>query len=107
MARRLTEELGLIVVLKGSRTLITAPDGDWLYEGGGIGLATSGSGDVLAGIIAGLSARGAEPARAALWGVFLHGEAGKRLSHNMGPLGFLAREIPDLVPPLMRVSGEA
>lgn len=100
-ALRLTEDLGLIVVMKGSKTIVTAPDGNWRYEGGGVGLATSGSGDVLAGIIAGLAARGTKPSIAALWGVFLHGEAGSQLAKKVGPLGFLAREIPDLLPQLM------
>lgn len=101
IALRLTEEFGLIVVLKGSQTIITAPEGAWLYGGGGVGLATSGSGDVLAGVIAGLAARGAKPAAAAIWGVYLHGEAGSRLATQVGPLGFLAREISDLIPGLM------
>jgi ADP-dependent NAD(P)H-hydrate dehydratase len=100
-ASRLTEEFGVIVIMKGSQTVITAPDGIWRYEGGGVGLATSGSGDVLAGIVTGLAARGAEPVAAAMWGVFLHGEAGARLEKTVGPLGFLAREIPDLIPKLM------
>jgi len=100
-ALRLTENLGLIVVMKGSQTIITAPGAIWRYEGGGVGLATSGSGDVLAGIIAGLAARGTKPALAAIWGVFLHGEAGSHLAKKVGPLGFLAREIPDLVPKIM------
>jgi hydroxyethylthiazole kinase-like uncharacterized protein yjeF len=100
-ALRMTNEFGLVVVMKGSQTVITAPGGIWRYEGGGVGLATSGSGDVLAGVIAGLAARGAEPVIAALWGVFLHGEAGAQLSNKVGPLGFLAREIPDPIPKLM------
>ncbi|KPH04270.1 hypothetical protein AOG23_34130 [Rhizobium acidisoli] len=100
-ASRLTEEFGLIVIMKGSQTIITAPEGIWRYEGGGVGLATSGSGDVLAGLVAGLAARGAEPVAAAMWGVFLHGEAGSQLAMKVGPLGFLAREIPDLIPNLM------
>ena len=54
---------------------------------------TSGSGDALAGLDVGLLARGLAPAAAALWGVFLHGEAGKRLAASVGPIGFLAREI--------------
>ena len=50
--------------MKGAETHIVAPDGEaWLYEGGGVGLATSGSGDVLAGLIAGLLARGATRTR--------------------------------------------
>jgi hydroxyethylthiazole kinase-like uncharacterized protein yjeF len=100
-ASRLTQEFGLIVIMKGSQTVITAPDGIWRYEGGGVGLATSGSGDVLAGIVAGLAARGANPVAAAIWAVFLHGEAGAQLATKVGPLGFLAREIPDLIPKLM------
>lgn len=100
-ALRLTDEFGLVVVMKGSQTVITAPDGIWRYEGGGVGLATSGSGDVLAGVIAGLAARGAPPVIAALWGVYLHGEAGVQLAKKVGPLGFLAREIPDPIPKLM------
>lgn len=101
----LTEEFSLIVIMKGSNTVITAPNGVWRYEGGGVGLATSGSGDVLAGIVAGLAARGTKPEAAAMWGVFLHGEAGSRLSAQVGPLGFLAREIPPLIPKLMSETG--
>ena len=100
-ALRLTHELGLIVVMKGSQTIITGPDGVWRYEGGGVGLATSGSGDVLAGIIAGLAARGTESVLAAVWGVYLHGEAGSQLARTVGPIGYLAREIPDVIPSLM------
>jgi NAD(P)H-hydrate repair Nnr-like enzyme with NAD(P)H-hydrate dehydratase domain len=72
------------------------------YAGGGPGLATSGSGDVLAGIIGGLLARGAAPMVAAAWGVWLHGEAGKQLAQRSGPLGFLARELVPIVPSLLR-----
>ncbi|HEX8687193.1 MAG TPA: MbtH family NRPS accessory protein, partial [Pyrinomonadaceae bacterium] len=68
---------------------------------GSVGLATSGSGDVLAGVIAGLVARGAEPLRAAAWGVYLHARAGERLSARLGTLGLLARELPGEIPPVM------
>jgi NAD(P)H-hydrate repair Nnr-like enzyme with NAD(P)H-hydrate dehydratase domain len=58
------------VVLKGARTLVVTPSGDaYRYEEGSIGLATSGSGDTLAGIIGGLAARGAATAQAAVWAV--------------------------------------
>jgi ADP-dependent NAD(P)H-hydrate dehydratase len=93
---------GAVVVLKGSDTWIAAPDGDlFRYTGGRVGLATSGSGDVLAGIVAGLLARGADAVQAAVWAVFLHGEAGNVLAKRIGPLGFLARELPAEVPRLM------
>ena len=66
-----------------------------------MGLATSGSGDTLAGLVAGLLARGAPALEAAAWGVFLHGEAGNVLSRRVGRLGYLARELLDEVPGIM------
>jgi len=101
-ARHAASLLQVVVALKGASTHIVTPAGEaWLYEGGGIGLATSGSGDVLAGCIVGLMARGADPVAATLWGVYLHGEAGKRLAGRHGPLGFLARELLPEIPPVM------
>ena len=94
--------LGAVVVLKGSNTFIATPDGDlYRYESGDVGLATSGSGDTLAGIITGLLARGSDPLHAALWGVFLHGTAGNVLAKRMGRIGYLARELLDEIPALM------
>ena len=91
-----------VVALKGARTIISAPNGDmWQHEGGNVGLAISGSGDVLAGIIAGLAARGATLEQASCWGVALHALAGERLAARIGPLGYLARELPDEIPSLM------
>jgi hydroxyethylthiazole kinase-like uncharacterized protein yjeF len=102
VACRAAGGLQAVVVLKGAVTHIASPDGR-LYGNrrGNVGLATSGSGDTLAGVIAGLTARGAEPVQAAVWGVFLHALAGERLAETVGPLGFLAREIPDQIPGLM------
>ena len=65
---------------------------------GHAGLGTSGSGDVLAGAIAGLLARGADLAQAACWATFLHAVAGDRLAARVGRLGFLARELVDQLP---------
>jgi hydroxyethylthiazole kinase-like uncharacterized protein yjeF len=94
--------LNCVVALKGSCTYIAAPGGGaWTYNDGNIGLATSGSGDTLAGIIAGLLARGVAPLQAAQWGVYLHGEAGNRLAQSRGPLGFLARELLAEIPVIM------
>ncbi len=101
-ALRAASDLGIIVVLKGSCSHIATPEGRiWSCAHGNVGLATSGSGDTLAGFMAGLLARGAEPAQAAIWSVFLHGEAGNRLARSLGPLGFLAREILDEIPWIM------
>lgn len=106
VAEEVSKHLQCIVVLKGSQTVIAQPDGPtYLYEGGGVGLATSGSGDVLAGVLVGLVARGAKPIEAALWSVYLHGEAGRCLAERIGPLGFLARELPAEIPGLMREIG--
>ncbi len=101
-ARRAAETFGAVALIKGQYSYIVAPDGRaFRFTGGGVGLATSGSGDVLAGIVGGLAARGADPLTAALWGVHLHGEAGRVLARRIGRIGFLARELLDEVPGLM------
>lgn len=101
--RAAAERAGAVVALKGATTLVAAPDGSLhAYAGGGVGLATGGSGDVLAGLAAGLAARGADALTATLWAVWLHGEAGRRCGEQIGPLGFLARELLAHVPALMR-----
>lgn len=101
--------LGVTLVLKGSRTFIVDPDGAaFLNTAGNVGLATAGSGDSLAGIIAGLAARGAPAVQAAVWGVYLHALAGERLARQRGPLGYLARELSAEVPALLgRLGGRA
>ena len=102
-ARTAADSFGAVALVKGQWSFVVAPDGrSFRFLGGGIGLATSGSGDTLAGIVGGLAARGADPLTAALWGVYLHGEAGRTLTRDVGRVGFLAREIPDLVPALMQ-----
>lgn len=101
-ARQAAERFNAVALVKGRFSFVAAPDGRaFRFEGGGIGLATSGSGDVLAGIVGGLAARGADALTATLWGVWLHGEAGRILTDRVGRVGFLAREIPDLVPGLL------
>ncbi|MCW2571434.1 MAG: NAD(P)H-hydrate dehydratase [Frankiales bacterium] len=82
-----------------TRGWVVSPDGRaWRDEAGDVGLGTSGSGDVLAGIVGGLLARGAEPAQAAVWGQYVHAAAGDRLAARLGRLGFLARELLDELP---------
>jgi ADP-dependent NAD(P)H-hydrate dehydratase len=106
IAAETANRLNAIIVLKSRKTIIAAPGGHLLsYDGGGIGLATGGSGDVLAGIIGGLAARGASPLTAAAWGVWLHGEAGRTLSKTIAPIGFLARELLGELPILMASLG--
>ncbi|MEV7327984.1 NAD(P)H-hydrate dehydratase [Micromonospora sp. NPDC093244] len=78
---------------------VATPDGrGWREESGDAGLGTSGSGDVLAGLLAGLLSRGADPAQAACWGSFAHAVSGQRLIPRYGRIGFLARELLDEIP---------
>ena len=107
-ARDASAILQSVVVLKGATTFIVSPDGTaWRHEGGVAGLGTSGSGDVLAGVIGGLLARGAAPVVAAMWGVVLHAEAGAILAAK-APLGFLARDLLEVLPQaLTRITRDA
>ena len=108
LAREFAERSGVVLVLKDEDTYIATPEGEvWVNRTGSVGLGTSGSGDVLAGIIGGLCARGATPSQAAVWGVFLHARAGAALQKRFGPLGYLAREIAAEVPAAMEKLGES
>jgi ADP-dependent NAD(P)H-hydrate dehydratase len=102
LARQAATAFGAVIALKRADTLVVTPAGAaYTYVEGDVGLATSGSGDTLAGMIVGLAARGADSAQAAVWGVYVHGTAGNRLSRGMGRVGFLARELLAQVPPIM------
>ncbi|WP_380174103.1 NAD(P)H-hydrate dehydratase [Kineococcus sp. DHX-1] len=101
-ARELARRSRCTVAAGGGESWVAAPDGRcWRDASGGAGLGVSGSGDVLAGIVTGLCARGADPTQAAVWGVHLHGRAGDRLASAVGRLGFLARELPGQVPAVL------
>jgi hydroxyethylthiazole kinase-like uncharacterized protein yjeF len=92
----LAERYGAVL---SSDNRIVTPAGDrWEVPAGHSGLGTSGSGDVLAGALVGLLARGVEPAQAACWATYLHAAAGDRLAARVGSLGFLARELLDQLP---------
>jgi hydroxyethylthiazole kinase-like uncharacterized protein yjeF len=90
-AQTVAAAYGAVVSCQG---WVAHPDGRlWRIGTGHGGLGTSGSGDVLAGAIAGLCARGVSPERAAAWATHAHAAAGDRLAVSVGPLGFLAREL--------------
>ena len=87
----IAERYGAVV---SCQSFVADPQGHrWRITSGQEGLATSGSGDVLTGAIAGLLARGATPGQAACWGTHLHAAAGDRLASRVGVVGFLAREL--------------
>lgn len=96
---RIADKYQSVVSCQG---VIAEPGGNlWDITTGHSGLGTSGSGDVLAGAIAGLRARGTTNAQAACWGSHLHAAAGDRLASRLGGLGYLARELCDELPALM------
>ncbi|MCG7288268.1 NAD(P)H-hydrate dehydratase [Cellulomonas sp. ACRRI] len=98
-AARVADRWGAVVSCAGT---IAHPDGRrWSSATGYAGLGTSGSGDVLAGAVAGLLAGGASAEQAACWGTAVHGSAGDRLAARVGPLGYLARELADEVPAVL------
>jgi ADP-dependent NAD(P)H-hydrate dehydratase len=101
-ARRLAETSGAVVLCGGEGKAVAAPDGRaWHTAAGGPGLGVSGSGDVQAGLVAGLLGRGAEPEQAAVFAAHLHGHAGDVLAGRVGEVGFLAREVAPEVPALL------
>ncbi|QNB46590.1 NAD(P)H-hydrate dehydratase [Thermanaerosceptrum fracticalcis] len=88
-----------IIVLKGAATITVVPDGHiFINSSGGPSLATAGSGDVLAGVIASFLAQGLEPACAAMLGVYVHGLAGDLLAESKGIRGVLAGDIVETLP---------
>ena len=93
-ALELAKRSGTYVVLKGASTLVADPQGALvLTRRGNAGLATAGTGDVLAGIIGALLAQGVEPGLAARAGVELHGLAGDRAAEAVGQRALIASDL--------------
>lgn len=89
---------GTVVVLKGRRTVVAAAERAYVNNTGNPGMATGGMGDVLTGLISALVAQGMEACEAACLGVWLHGRAADLLSRQLGPIGYLAHEVADMLP---------
>jgi NAD(P)H-hydrate epimerase len=93
---------GGVAVLKGHRTLVC--DGSRLYENrtGNPGMATGGTGDVLAGIIGAAMGQGLEPFEAAVLGTWVHGRAGDLGARKLGEVGLIASDLLDHLPAALK-----
>lgn len=97
-AKDFAREFNVVTVLKGYKTVIALPDGTvHINPNGNPGMATAGSGDVLAGIIAGLLAQGFNASDAAICGVYIHGAAGDAGAEEIGEYGLTAGDIIDKI----------
>lgn len=98
-ARLWSEQLKVVLVLKGAKTIIAAPDGTaYINVTGNPGMATGGTGDVLTGIIAGLIAQGMDAVTSAAAGVYLHGAAGDEAAKEKGLMGLVAGDVLRALP---------
>ncbi len=106
LARRFAAEHDCVLVLKGARTVVAAPDGRaWINPTGNPGMASGGMGDALTGILAALLAwgRGTKDSlaadEAARLGAFLHGDAADRVAASRGEVGMVATDVIEEIPP--------
>jgi ADP-dependent NAD(P)H-hydrate dehydratase len=98
----LVDRCRCVVTVRGDDTWTAGPGtAHHVDRSGCVGLATCGSGDVLAGIVAGLAAQGVDALGAVLWATQAHGWAGHRCADRWGPVGFLARDLLDQVGPAL------
>ena len=100
-AAKLAIETNSIVLLKGYRTNITDGDNCYVNQTGNPGMATGGSGDVLAGIIVSLLGQGISPLEAAACGAWLHGAAGDICAREIGQYGMLPQDMLQVLPRLL------
>ncbi len=92
-------EYGAVTVLKGAKTVVASPDGRVLTNPtGNSGMATGGSGDVLAGMVASLTAQGTEAFEAAAAAVYLHGLAGDLAAERFGKASMLPTDLIEFIP---------
>ncbi|MCK5430290.1 MAG: NAD(P)H-hydrate dehydratase, partial [Anaerolineales bacterium] len=103
VARKYAVHWNVTVVLKGAHTVVAAPDGEVkLSAMANSGLASAGTGDVLAGCIAGLVAQGLDPFTAAVCGVYLHADAGEVVAEELGEAGMVAGDLLEVLPYVIR-----
>ena len=99
IAVEFAKRYGVIVLLKGHRTVIASPKGEiHINESGNSGMASGGMGDVLTGIIASFCGQGADAYNAAVLGAFIHGLAGDIAADDKGQFGMIASDVIDKLP---------
>lgn len=104
IAAEFSSRHNVVLVLKGHRTIVAAPDGRLaINSSGNPAMASGGMGDALTGMIAGFLAQGLDPFQAACLGVYIHGAAADRCMRGMGSRGLLASDVLEKVP---EVTGE-
>lgn len=97
-----------VVVLKGAHSVIAGPDGQLVKAHFELPLlASGGSGDILAGVIASLVGQGLQPFEAAALGVYLHARAGELISLDVGDAGLMATDLLPLIPRVRRSLAQA
>jgi len=102
-AREAAQKFNTTVVLKGSRTVIAEPGGNiYINPTGNSGLSTAGSGDILAGMIAGFAAQGLDLKTAAIVGVYLHGSAGNLAAEELTEYSLTASELLNYIPSALK-----
>lgn len=103
VAREAASRFHCIVVLKGARTLIAEPNGRvFINPTGNVGMATGGTGDVLAGTIGGFLAQGMSPLDAAVCGTYVHGKAGDIAAAKLGTAGMIAGDLLRTLPKALK-----
>jgi len=99
MCLKAAKQLGCVVILKGSFSVVGDPDGNlFINPTGNSSMAKAGAGDVLSGIVGGLLSQGLSPMDAAVAGAYIHGRAGELASDELGMSGVLAGDISDYIP---------
>lgn len=101
-AANMAEDLGCIVLLKGHETVITDGKTGYVNTTGNPGMATGGSGDVLAGILVSLLGQGVQPLEAAACAAWLHGAAGDICAAEIGQYGMLPSDLLEVMPRLLK-----
>ncbi len=103
MQRTLARARKVVVVLKGAHTSIATPDGKLYFNStGNPGMAKGGSGDVLTGLLSGLTAQGHSAEHAAILGVYVHGMAGDFAAHDLGQTSLTASDIIRYLPKVFK-----